>query len=64
FRVLVAEDPEEEAWPEVLRVGSGADGIAMLNDVPVWYEIWRQLNGFPADYYTRVQKEEIAKGKK
>lgn len=64
YRVLVAEDPEEEAWPEVLRVGSGADGIALLNDVPIWYEIWRQLNGFPADYYTRIQKEEIAKGKK
>ena len=64
FRVLVAEDPEEAAWPEVLRVGSGADGIALLNDVPVWYEIWRQLNGFPADYYTRIQKEDIAKSKK
>lgn len=64
FRVLVAEDPEEESWPEVLRVGSGADGIALLNDVPVWYELWRQLNGFPADYYTRIEKDEIAKGKK
>ncbi|REG92730.1 HlyD family secretion protein [Algoriphagus antarcticus] len=64
FRVLVGEDPEEEAWPEVLRVGSGADGIALLNDVPVWYEIWRQLNGFPADYYTRIQKDKIASGKK
>ncbi|MEB2775284.1 HlyD family efflux transporter periplasmic adaptor subunit [Algoriphagus sp. D3-2-R+10] len=64
FRVLVAEDPEEQSWPEVLRVGSGADGIALLNDVPVWYEIWRQLNGFPADYYTRKQKENIAEGKK
>ncbi|WP_192349822.1 HlyD family secretion protein [Algoriphagus sp. Y33] len=64
YRVLVAEDPEEIPWPEMLRVGSGADGIALLNDVPVWYEIWRQLNGFPADFYTRTQKEEIAKGKK
>lgn len=64
YRVLVAEDPEEVGWPEVLRVGSGADGIALLNDVPVWYEIWRQLNGFPADYYTRTQKEQIEKGKK
>ncbi|PZX54889.1 HlyD family secretion protein [Algoriphagus chordae] len=64
YRVLVAEDPEEEAWPEVLRVGSGADGIALLNDVPVWYEIWRQLNGFPADYYTRNQKEQLEEAKK
>lgn len=64
YRVLVAEDPEEAPWPEVLRIGSGADGIALLNDVPVWYEIWRQLNGFPADYYTRDQKAAIQKTKK
>jgi len=64
YRILVAEDSEEQPWPDLLRVGSGADGIALLNDVPVWYEIWRQLNGFPADYYTRLQKEEIAKGNK
>ncbi|MDF2158012.1 HlyD family efflux transporter periplasmic adaptor subunit [Algoriphagus sp. CAU 1675] len=64
YRVLVIEDPEEEAWPDLLRIGSGADGIALLNDVPVWYEIWRQLNGFPADYYTQEEKESIAKEKK
>jgi hypothetical protein len=23
----------------------------MLDDVPVWYEIWRQLNGFPPSLY-------------
>jgi hypothetical protein len=22
----------------------------MLNNVPIWYELWRQLNGFPPDY--------------
>ncbi|TFV97747.1 HlyD family efflux transporter periplasmic adaptor subunit [Algoriphagus kandeliae] len=64
YRVLVVEDPEEEPWPEMLRIGSGADGIALLNDVPVWYEIWRQLNGFPADYYTQEQKDAIEKEKK
>ncbi|MHA7131433.1 HlyD family secretion protein [Algoriphagus namhaensis] len=64
YRVLVVEDPEEEAWPDLLRIGSGADGIALLNDVPVWYEIWRQLNGFPADYYTAEEKDAIAKEKK
>ena len=64
YRVLVTEDPEEEAWPELLRIGSGADGIALLNDVPVWYEIWRQLNGFPADYYTQEEKDKTASAKK
>jgi hypothetical protein len=23
----------------------------MLDTVPVWYEIWRQLNGFPPSLY-------------
>jgi multidrug resistance efflux pump len=64
YRVLVAEDPEGEPWPSALKIGSGANGIALLNDVPVYYEIWRQLNGFPADYYTRDQKEAIEKSKK
>ncbi|WP_075351320.1 HlyD family secretion protein [Algoriphagus marinus] len=64
YRVVVAEDPDEEPWPDLLRMGSGADGIALLNDVPVWYEIWRQLNGFPADYYTQEEKDGLAKNKK
>ena len=64
YRVLVAEDPEEEAWPDALRMGSGADGIALFNDVPVWYEIWRQLNGFPADYYSQEEKDKTASATK
>ena len=37
----------EQPWPKQLRMGSGVVGWVMLNDVPVWYEIWRQLNAFP-----------------
>ncbi len=51
FRILVTPDPEDEPWPEQLRLGSGTKGWVMLNDVPVWYEIWRQLNGFPPSLY-------------
>lgn len=51
YRILVASDSDDDAWPEQLRVGAGANGFALLKDVPVWYEIWRQLNGFPPDYY-------------
>lgn len=47
YRVLVAPDPDEEPWPEQLRMGSGVYGWIMLDEVPIWYEIWRQLNGFP-----------------
>jgi len=46
YRVLVTPD-KDEPWPEQLRMGSGVRGFVMLNDVPVWWEIWRQLNGFP-----------------
>ncbi len=51
FRILVKPDKDDEEWPEPLRVGGGAIGFLLLNDVPIWYEIWRQLNGFPPEYY-------------
>ncbi len=51
YRVLLAPDKEDHPWPKELRVGSGAMTIALLNDVPIWYEIWRQVNGFPPDFY-------------
>ena len=57
YRILVAPDKNDVKWPESLRVGSGANGIALLKDVPIWYELWRNLNGFPPDYYT--EKKEL-----
>ncbi|GAB5524220.1 MAG: biotin/lipoyl-binding protein [Roseivirga sp.] len=51
YRILVTPDPEEEPWPEQLRIGSGTKGWVMLDNVAVWYEIWRQLNGFPPSLY-------------
>lgn len=51
YRILVAPEESDKVWPEALRPGSGAQGIALLNNVPLWYEIWRKLNGFPPDYY-------------
>lgn len=51
YRVLVAPGPQDRAWPEAIRIGSGANGFALLKDVPIWYELWRQINGFPPDYY-------------
>ncbi|MEM6642866.1 MAG: HlyD family efflux transporter periplasmic adaptor subunit [Bacteroidota bacterium] len=51
FRILVKPDPEDEVWPDQLRLGSAAKGWVMLHDVPIWYEIWRNMNGFPATLY-------------
>jgi len=65
FRVLIAPDLQAEKWPSNVRVGSGARTIALLNDVPIWYELWRKLNGFPPDYYiTQNQKVTKATSKK
>lgn len=62
YRVLVGSDPNSEPWPEALRVGSGAQGIALLENVPVWYEVWRRLNGFPPEYYEEGDTEVKEKG--
>lgn len=51
FRVLVKEDGIDKAWPKQLKMGSGANGIALLKDVPIYYELWRNINGFPPEYY-------------
>lgn len=57
YRILVNANEEKE-WPKALRIGSGAQGIALLNTVPVWYELWRQLNGFPPDFYKSDSEKE------
>lgn len=58
FKALVVEDKAEKPWPQQIKIGAGVRGIAILNDVPVWYELWRNINGFPPDYY--VAKTESA----
>lgn len=63
FRVLIAEDKGYKPWPTALKIGTGASGIALLKDVPIWYELWRNINGFPPDYYVaKDQSEYNAKG--
>lgn len=52
YRILVSQDPDEVEWPDALRIGAGSNSILLLHDVPIWYELWRQFNGFPPDYYS------------
>lgn len=64
YRILVAEDEDDHHdWPEGLRVGSGADGMALLEDVKIWYELWRNLNGFPPNYYELEPNHNKSKSK-
>ena len=63
FRVLVAEDPEDRKWPDQLKIGSGAQGITLLKDVSIWYELWRNINGFPPDFYIKEKDSKKEKSK-
>jgi multidrug resistance efflux pump len=52
FTLVIVPDKHfaaEKDWPDgrYLRQGVRANGWVLLNEVPLGFEIWRQLNGFP-----------------
>lgn len=49
FRVVVVPDEEDQPWPDYpyLRQGVRVHGWVLLDQVPLGYEIWRRMNGFP-----------------
>ncbi|NBX26086.1 MAG: biotin/lipoyl-binding protein [Planctomycetes bacterium] len=49
FRIIVAPDADDDRWPgaRFLRQGVRAKAWILLRQVPLWLELWRQLNGFP-----------------
>ena len=73
FRVVIA--PTEESvkrggknirlgWPDKdrwLRQGSRANAWVLLEQVPLWFEIWRQINGFPPLISTDEAKLDTSK---
>jgi multidrug efflux pump subunit AcrA (membrane-fusion protein) len=64
FRVLVSENKSYRPWPKELKMGTGAVSFALLKDVPIWYELWRQINGFPPDFYQLQMKDKEVTDKK
>jgi len=64
FRIQVVPEKDTE-WPPVqyLRQGVRANGWVMLKTVPLGYEVWRQLNGFPPviDNPTKEKEEKVEK---
>jgi membrane fusion protein, adhesin transport system len=58
YRVLVTPSNESHEWPKQLRVGAGVKTITLLKTVQVGYEMWRQINGFPPDYYKKGKSEQ------
>ena len=65
YRLLIRPKSQsgDHVWPRQLRVGSGVYGWVMLDNVPVWYELWRQVNGFPPKYTDDMDKGNKADGK-
>lgn len=61
YRVLIAPDPKDKKWPKQLSIGAGTQSLALLNDVPIWFEIWRTLNGFPPNFYQPSTQEKAKK---
>lgn len=64
FRALVVEDSTDKPWPKQLRIGGGANAIALLKDVRIYYELWRNINGFPPEYYrstTETKQKDASK---
>lgn len=61
YRVLIKANDSKKKWPLQLKVGIGARGYMQLKTVPIWYELWRILNGFPADFYIPSAQKENSK---
>ncbi len=66
FRVVVTPEDHferENGWPDdrYLRQGVRTNGWVLLDRVPLGYEIWRQLNGFPPTVSTDKQGEDKKK---
>ena len=72
-RIRVWIQPDREAiasgkdtpWPTATRLRPGTDtiGWVQLDTVPLWYELWRQFNAFPANYTDAAKPTESKDGK-
>jgi len=65
FRVLVTPLNRDD-WPEghYLRQGTRAQGWILLNEVKLWFELWRRFNGFPVSLPEAPDAPEKSKGGK
>jgi len=61
FRTLVLPDETDHKWPDdhYLRQGVRVNAWVLLDQVPLWYEIWRRMNGFPPSIDVQDGKENI-----
>lgn len=53
FRILAVHKYGDK-WPDAIQIGGGVKGFALLKDVPLVYELWRIVNGFPPEFYNNT----------
>ncbi|MCA8984889.1 MAG: HlyD family efflux transporter periplasmic adaptor subunit [Planctomycetaceae bacterium] len=65
FRVLIRPAQDDHRWPEgrFLRQGVRANAWVLLDQVPLWYEVWRRLNAFPPVVNLDPEEEKPSKSK-
>jgi multidrug resistance efflux pump len=61
FRILARS--VGKPWPDAIQLGGGVEGFALLRNVPLGYELWRKVNGFPPEFYVTQEKEKATKKK-
>ncbi len=63
FRIMVIPDEADHPWPSsrFLRQGVSVRGWVLLRQVAMGYEIWRQLNGFPAMLTSETPLSDVAR---
>ncbi len=59
FRILAKSIGKP--WPDAIQLGGGVEGFALLNNVPLIYELWRKVNGFPPEFYIKTNTDKKIK---
>ncbi len=54
FRILAKNAGKK--WPDAIQIGGGVKGFMLLKNVPLFYELWRTINGFPPEFYETKEK--------
>ena len=59
FRVVIVPDDNDEPGPDYpyLRQGVRVHGWVLLDQVPLGYEMWRRMNGFPPSLKSKAQSK-------
>ncbi len=61
FRVVILPDESDAPWPDYpyLRQGVRVHGWVLLDQVPLGYEVWRRMNGFPPSLKSKQEEKKV-----